>query len=117
MALNPISDRLQEMGFANAEIRAVLEAIKICRNNTIFQSNGKIYKQIKGCGLGPPDSCAYCDIAINDIWRKAVPCAETEINVNLDFLSFFRDDGAVFYFSENSIIPILADYFNQNMKI
>ena len=111
-ALPAISRRLKQRKFKVPEIKAVTEGLKICRECTTFQTNGKIYSQNKGCGLGPPDSCSYCDIAIDDVLQEIVPQIEAELNLNMDWLCFFRDDGWVLLLDQRDLTEEILNIFN-----
>ena len=111
-ALPAISRRLKQRKFKVPEIKAVTEGLKICRECTTFQTNGKIYSQTKGCGLGPPDSCSYCDIAIDDVLQEIVPQIEAKLNLTMDWLCFFRDDGWVLIFDQRDLTEEILNIFN-----
>ena len=116
LALPAIKARLQQRGYGRAEVNAVLEALEIVRDGTRVQWRDETIKQIDGCSLGPADSCDYSDIALDAFLMTVVPLIEESLNLNLQFLRFFRDDGFLIFFGGGEIILDMLEILNSQRE-
>ena len=65
LALPAVKKQLLHKGYSAAEVKAVIEALEIVRDGTRVQWREETIQQVKGCSLGPADSCDYSDIALD----------------------------------------------------
>ena len=70
--------------------KAIVEAVKICRDQAIISFKSRNFVQSSGCGMGPPDSCDYSDIWMSGpITNKIIDTSPTPVHG----FGFYRDDG------------------------
>ena len=112
LALPAIKARLVERGYKRSEVSAVLEALEIVRDGTRVQWGSSTIKQIDGCSLGPADSCDYCDISLDAFLQVVVPKIVEQLDMDLRFLKFFRDDGILIFFGNGKLILDMLDILN-----
>ena len=116
LAFPAIRARLHQRGYGRAEVNAVIEALEIVRDGTRVQWRSETIKQIDGCSLGPADSCDYSDIALDAFLQTVVPLIEETLDLNLQFLRFFRDDGFLIFFGEGGIILDMLEILNNQRE-
>ena len=103
-------------GHSIAEVQAVNDALEIVRDGTRVQWRDDTIKQVEGCSLGPADSCDYCDIALDSFLQLMVPKLEATLNLDLQFLRFFRDDGLLIFFGETNLVLDMLQLLNQERE-
>ena len=116
LALPAIKKQLMHRGHSPAEVQAVLDALEIVRDGTRVQWRDDTIKQEDGCSLGPADSCDYCDIALDSFLQILVPRLEDCLNVDLQFLRFFRDDGLLLFFGQSHLVLDMLELLNQERE-
>ena len=67
----------------------VIEGLQITLNNNLTQFNDVMYRQAKGAGMGPNNSCEYGDMAMNH-FDKLINSEDAPYKLNL--WARFRDD-------------------------
>ena len=67
----------------------ILEAIEITLDNNLKISNGNMYVQISGTGMGPNNACQYADAALSPLDHKI--CNSEDITTP-QFYGRYRDD-------------------------
>ena len=116
LALPAIRTRLRERGYSPPEINAVMNALEIVRDGTRVKWGLDTIKQIDGCSLGPADSCDYSDIALDALLQVVVPILEHQLELDLRFLRFFRDDGLLIFFGNGGIVLDLLAILNSQRE-
>ena len=83
------------------------------RDGTRVSWKGTAIKQVEGCSLGPADSCDYSDIALDHFLQLVVPILEDRLNLDLQFLKFFRDDGICIFHGDGHLVLDMLEILNQ----
>ena len=112
LALPAIKKQLQKRKYSNAEIKAVMDALRIIRDGTRVRWRKEVIKQVDGCSLGPADSCDYCDISLDSLLQVLVPRLEQALEVDLKWLKFYRDDGILIFFGDSNIVLDILKILN-----
>ena len=116
LALPAVKKQLLQRGYSAAEVKAVIDALEIVRDGTRVQWREETIQQVKGCSLGPADSCDYSDIALDSFLQILVPRLEHSLDIDLRFLRFFRDDGVLIFFGESQLVLDMLEILNQERQ-
>ena len=87
---------------------AIIDALKICREQAVVSFKGRNFVQSSGCGMGPPDSCDF-----SDIWMSG-PITDRIVSLSpipIHGFGFYRDDG-LGIIQDESQASLFIDHLN-----